>query len=232
MRQEILNEFTKSYYQQLSDGVYGKPVDVSSEDTALILIDIQTCVLKEFFVEGYKAMGIDVEPMMPALDQLGENTDRTLANIEKILTKCREVGIPPIHIKIESYLKDGRDVGRLHKSADMIYPPGGPASGFYEGTKPLENEIVLNKTCSGIHIGTPIDRILRNMDIKKVIVVGFYTDQCVSTSVRDLSDLGYEVDLIEDAVNAMSEERHIKAMQGIQKIYANSETTEELLGRL
>ena len=232
MSQEVLNEFVKNYYSQLSTLVYNKPVEVSAEDTALVLIDIQTCVLKEYFVEGYKAMGIDVEPIMPALDQLGENTMNTITNIEKILKACREKGIKPVHIKIESYLQDGADVGRLHKSAGMIYAPGGPASDFYEGVKPLDDEIVLKKTCSGIHVGTPLDRVLRNLGVKKVIVVGFYTDQCVSTSVRDLADLGYEVDLIEDAVNAMSQDRHEKAMQGIKHIYANSETTEELLGRL
>lgn len=81
-------------------------------------------------------------------------------------------------------------------------------------------------------MGTPIDRLLRNLHVKKVIVVGFYTDQCVSTSIRDLSDLGYEVDMIEDAMTAMSQERHEKALQSTKFIYANCETTEKLLERM
>ena len=97
---------------------------------------------------------------------------------------------------------------------------------------PLENEIVLNKTCSGIVVGTPIDRILRNLGIKNVVVTGFYTDQCVSTSIRDLADLGYKVDMIEDAMAAMSQERHDKALQSIKYIYANCEKTQELIERL
>lgn len=229
---KILDEFVRSYYGTLATSVYGNPVPVNAEDTVLVIIDAQTCVKRDYFIEGYKAIGIDVEPLLPALNQLGQNTDKALVNIEKILIKCREKGIRPIHVKIESYLPDAKDTGRLHSSAGMFYPPGGPASGFCEETMPLEGEIVLVKTCSGIHIGTPIDRILRNMNIKKVIVVGFYTDQCISTSIRDLSDLGYEVDMIEDAMTAMSQERHEKALQGIQRIYANSETTDELLKRL
>ncbi len=229
---KILNEFVKNYYGTLGTSVYGKPVPLSKDDTALVIIDAQTCVKKEFFVEGYKAMGVDVEPLMPALNQLGCNTDAALANISSILNKCREKGIRPIHIKIESYLQDSKDTGRLHSSAGMFYPPNGPASDFCDEAKPIEDEIILKKTCSGIHVGTPIDRILRNLNIKSVIVVGFYTDQCVSTSIRDLADLGYEVDMIEDAMTAMSQERHEKALQGIKKIYANSETTNELLKRL
>jgi len=228
----ILDEFVRSYYGALVTSVYGNPVQVSAEGTVLVIIDAQTCVKKDYFVEAYKAMGIDVEPFMPALNQLEQNTDKALVNIEKILNKCREKGIRPIHVKIESYLPDAKDTGRLHSSAGMYYPPGGYASGFCEEVMPLEGEIVLKKTCSGIHVGTPIDRILRNLNVKSVIVVGFYTDQCISTSIRDLSDLGYEVDMIEDAMTAMSQERHEKALQGIQKIYANSETTDELLKRL
>lgn len=229
---KALNEFTTQYYAQLASGVYNEPVKVGAEDTALIIIDAQKCVTKEYFVEGYKAMGIDVQPLMPVLDQLGENTEQSLCNIEKILSKCREKGIRPIHVRIQSLLPDAADTGRLHASAGMLYPPGGMASEFCEEAKPLDGEIVLDKTCSGICVGTPIDRVLRNLHIAKVIVVGFYTDQCVSTSIRDLSDLGYEVDMIEDAMNAMSQERHDRALQGIKFIYANCEKTADLLNRL
>ncbi|MCI6019321.1 MAG: cysteine hydrolase [Clostridiales bacterium] len=229
---KALNEFTEQYYGQLAAGVYGKPVEISADETALVIIDAQKCVTKEYFVEGYKAMGIDVEPLMPVLDQLEENTNAALDNIEKILNKCRQKGIRPIHIHIQSILPDAKDTGRLHASAGMYYPPGGLASEFCDQVKPLDGEIVLSKTCSGICVGTPIDRILRNLHIKSVIVTGFYTDQCVSTSIRDLSDLGYEVDMIEDAMAAMSKERHNRALQGIKFIYANCENTQSLLGRL
>lgn len=229
---KALNKFTEQYYGQLAAGVYNQPVPISAEDTALVIIDAQKCITKEFFVEGYKAMGVDVEPLMPILDQLDENTNKSLGNIEKILTKCREKGIRPIHVRIQSYLNDAKDTGRLHTSAGMFYPPNGLASEFCDEVKPINDEIILNKTCSGIHVGTQIDRILRNLHIKSVIVVGFYTDQCVSTSIRDLSDLGYEVDMIEDAMNAMSQERHDKALQGIKFIYANCETTDKLLKRM
>ncbi len=229
---KALNEFAAQYYGQLSSAVYNQPVKVSAEDTALVIIDAQKCVTKAYFVAGYQALGVDTEPLMPVLNQLEENTNQALGNIEKILSTCREKGIRPIHVRIQALLPDGKDTGRLHASAGMYYLPGGQASEFCDEAKPLDGEIVLNKTCSGICVGTPIDRILRNLHIKKVIVVGFYTDQCVSTSIRDLSDLGYEVDMIEDAMAAMSQERHERALQGIKYIYANCETTQQLLERL
>ena len=231
-KNNALNEFVESYYGQLSDLVYKNPVMLSPEETALIIIDAQKCITKEYFIAGFESMGIEVEPLMPILEQLESNTKVALENINKILKNCRKVGIRPIHIRIQSLLSDAKDTGVLHSSAGMYYPPGCTASEFCDESMPLENEIVLNKTCSGIVVGTPIDRILRNLGIKNVVVTGFYTDQCVSTSVRDLADLGYKVDMIEDAMAAMSQERHDKALQSIKYIYANCEKTQELIERL
>lgn len=226
-----LNEFANQYYGAYGDSVY-KPIPLSEKETALVLIDVQDCLTRDYYEAHWKKFGFDVEALKPVLDELGEYVDGTLSNIEKVLNKCREKGIRPIHIKIESYLPDAADTGRLHSCAGMLQPPGSRESNFLEVAMPYDDEIVLKKTCSGIHIGTPLDRILRNLGIKNVLVVGFYTDQCVSTSVRDLADLGYATEIVEDAMAALSKERHEKAMQGIRKIYASVETTDELISRL
>ncbi|MCF8108483.1 MAG: cysteine hydrolase [Desulfohalobiaceae bacterium] len=227
-----LDDFVNQYYKGLADSVYGTPIPLSSDDTALVIIDAQTSISQEYYTEAFKGFGMDVETIKPLLDEIGRNLKATLDNIEMVLAACRAKGILPIHVKIQAYLPDASDTGRLHKSAGMLYPPGAPGTDFLPEAAPDEGEIVLTKSCSGIHVGTPIDRILRNLDIKRVLIAGFYTDQCVSTSVRDLSDLGYQVSIIEDAINAMSEERHEKALLGIKKIYANSETTESVVSRL
>jgi nicotinamidase-related amidase len=44
--------------------------------------------------------------------------------------------------------------------------------------------------------------------------------------------LGYATEIIDDAIGALSRERHAYALQGIRKIYAASEETEALLKRL
>ncbi len=227
-----LNEFANQYYKGLAEGVYGDPMPLDSSDTALILIDIQESITQEYYTRQFTEFGMDVAALKPILDEIGQNLNKTLSNIEKVLKACRDKGIRPIHIKIESYLPDAKDTGLLHASAGMLYPPGSHGTDFIASAAPLDGELVLKKTCSGIHVGTPLDRILRNLGIKRVLVVGFYTDQCVSTSVRDLRDLGYEVAIVEDAINAFSPERHEKALLGIKKIYANSETTDELLARM
>ncbi|MCL1808333.1 MAG: cysteine hydrolase [Clostridiales bacterium] len=227
-----LNEFTAQYYGGLASTVYKEPVPLDKADTALVLIDVQDQVTRSYFEEYLVKLGFDASSLGPVFDEIEEITCGALANIEKILNKCREKGIRPIHCKIQAYLRDAADTGRLHKSAGMLQPPGCRESNFLPEGAPMDGEIVLTKTCSGIHVGTPIDRVLRNLGIANVIVVGFYTDQCVSTSVRDLADLGYRVALVTDAVAAMSRDRHDMALNGIGNIYARSETTAEILERL
>ena len=43
-----------------------------------------------------------------------------------------------------------------------------------EATKPLPGGAVLPKTCSSTFIGTVLNRVLRNLDLDEVIIVGFY----------------------------------------------------------
>jgi nicotinamidase-related amidase len=223
-----LNEFANLYYGNF---VY-PPVPLNEKETALVLIDVQDCLTRDYYAKFFKMIGQDVDALAPVLDELGAYVDEKIENIGKVLRACRSRGIRPIHIKIESYLSDAADTGRLHAAAGLKYPPGTSECEFLSVAKPIDNEIVLKKTCSGIHVGTPIDRIMRNLGIKNVIVVGFYTDQCVSTSIRDLADLGYVTEVVEDAVGAFSPARHETALLGSQTIYAAAETTEELLTRL
>lgn len=225
-----LNDLVQTLHDLVEPQIF-KPRPLRAEETALLLIDIQQMQRADNYRE---LLGIFLEEPRRyegSLRLLDEHLDSALANIAAILKACRERGITPIHIKIEALLKDGRDNGRLHAGAGVMLPPGSPGAAFMPGAAPLPGEIVLSKTCSGIHVGTNIDRILRNLGIRNTVVCGFHTDQCVSTSVRDLADLGYEVVLPSDACCALSPQRHENALQSL-RVYARVETTDSLLPRL
>lgn len=224
-----LDEFARWHYASR----VREPVVLSPDDTVLLLIDVQACItsasLRSDYAErdGVVAPGLD--EAFCALDRLN---CETLANIGRILDACRVTGIRPIHVKIESLLADAADTGRLHDRVGLHCPPGSAGTAFLAPAIPLEGEIVLRKTCSGVCDGTSLDRILRNLGTRAVVVVGFYTDQCVSSTVRSLADLGYEVCLVSDATAALSRERAVHALESLDKIYAVCETTDQLMGRI
>ena len=96
---------------------------------------------------------------------------------------------------------------------------------------PAEDEMVFRKTSSSVFVSTNIDFVLRNLEVRSLIVAGLMTDQCVESAVRDACDLGYLVTLVTDACATDSAERHEQSLIGIRG-YCRQRTTEELLAEI
>lgn len=229
---EDVNALVDRYYGTLGAVGYADPLPIDPSDTALVVVDAQQHLTIRAIRDSLVLAGLYDEDVEPVLEVMGEHLQAALDNISAVLTACRGLGVRVIHVGIQAMLPDAEDTGALHKAAGMLYPPGSPDSAFLPQAAPVGGEIVLTKTCSGIHVGTQIDQVLRNLGVDKVIMAGFYTDQCISTSVRDLADIGYRVSLIEDAMGAMSPARHENALQSIRKLYANSERTTDFVARV
>jgi nicotinamidase-related amidase len=226
-----IDELAKLYHQFLKDAAFSTPVPLDSKETALIVIDAQKMLSSEGYRSLFLKHGLKEEDICDALKEFDVMRDRALFNIEKVIDLCRKKQIRVIHVRIQALLSGSQDNGLLYKTVGVFCPPGFIGAEFLPEAMPLTNEIVLNKTCSGICTGTKIDLILRNLSIKNVLLAGFFTDQCVSTSARDLADLGYAVGLIEDAMAAMSPSRHRNALESLSGIYAYTETADALIER-
>lgn len=224
-----VNALVETFYETLGAGGYATPLPLHPADTVLLVVDVQQHITTRANRASLKATGVYTEAAEPVLEAIDQDLQAALHNIRCVLQSCRENGIRPIHIGIQSLLPGAEDTGALHKAGGLLYPPGSFDSAFLPEAAPVDGEIVLTKTCSGAHVGTHLDQILRNLGIRNVLITGFYTDQCISSTVRDLADIGYQVSLIEDAMGAMSPQRHQHALESIRKLYANSETTSEIL---
>jgi len=55
--------------------------------------------------------------------------------------------------------------------------------------------------------------MLRNLDTKFLIIAGIVTYQCVDMAVRDATDRGYLVTLVQDACATYTPERHETALR-------------------
>ena len=227
-----VNALVETYYETLGAAGYASPLPLDPADTVLLLVDVQQHLTTRALRASLKAVGVYTAEAEPVLEAIDQDLQAALQNIRLVLQACRENGIRPIHVGIQSLLPEAEDTGALHKAGGLLYPPGSLDSAFLPEATPVDGEIVLTKTCSGAHVGTHLDQVLRNLGVQRILVAGFYTDQCISTSVRDLADIGYQVSLVEDAMGAMSPQRHQHALESIRKLYANSETTSELLPRL
>ena len=98
-----------------------------------------------------------------------------------------------------------------------------------EELKPLDDEIVVNKTTDSVLSGTNYEFLLRNMGIETVVCTGVVTDQCVASTVRSLADAGFEVILVEDACAAATQQLHDAEIMIMNQIYCQVMSTEETI---
>jgi nicotinamidase-related amidase len=201
-------------------------VELSPRDTALLIIDMQYLDAhpEEGLVKLGREKGLD-------MDYYSERLKLITANIKRLLTACREKGYEVIHTKIEALTRDGRDRSRIHKLL-LDYGRGTRDTEIIEELAPLDNEIVLTKTCSGVFNGTHIHQVLLNLGIQTLIVTGVVTNQCVDTAVRDAADRGFNVILVEDGCAAVTKELHEATIEILGGVYARIKSTEEVLASL
>ncbi|MBL9046162.1 MAG: cysteine hydrolase [Tabrizicola sp.] len=175
-------------------------------ETALLFVDVQKI---------FCTPGID-----PAHPEFGADhyyhrrlREMVIPNQVRLLEKARTAGIQVMHTIIEALTEDCRDVSLDHRLSDLMVPKGHPLAGPIDELAPTANEIVLPKTSSGVFNSTNIDYVLRNLGVRKLIVSGVVTDQCVDMAVRDAADRGYLVAVPGDACATYTQERHDGALR-------------------
>lgn len=118
--------------------------------------------------------GLPLTAIGPALD-----------TIERVLTAARQAGAPIVHV--------------AHQGK-----PGGtfdPASGglIIEQVAPVEGEIVVPKTRPNAFAGTELHDILTGLGDRALVLCGFMTHMCVSSTARAALDFGLDTTVIADA---------------------------------
>lgn len=97
---------------------------------------------------------------------------------------------------------------------------------------PHGDEIVINKTASGVFVSTHLEYILRNLCVSEIFVVGVYTNECISSAVRSAGDLGFFVHLVADATAAITEDLHDATLVTVRDRYARVMDTAEVLTQI
>jgi biuret amidohydrolase len=195
----------------------------ATDHTALLLVDMQRAWLEPQFDPHLQ--GPDAEYF------LNRTRQQVIPNQLRLLSAMRAARQNVLHTIIESLTADGRDRSLDHKLSDMHLPKGSQQAAIIEELTPVENEIVLPKTSSGVFNSTNIDYVLRNLHTRHLIIAGIVTDQCVDMAVRDAADRGYLVTLVEDACATYTEQRHLACLNAI-KGYCWITDTQTVLDRL
>nr|OQO29974.1 hypothetical protein B0A51_02565 [Rachicladosporium sp. CCFEE 5018] len=81
---------------------------------------------------------------------------------------------------------------------------------------PLPGEPIIDKPGKGAFTNTDFHLLLRVKGVRNLIICGVTTDVCVSTTMREANDRGYDCLLVEDCCAASSKTLHLAAMEMVK----------------
>ncbi len=141
-------------------------------DTALLLIDVQ--------------QGVDVLEHWGGPTGRRNNSDAEQV-MATLLAQWRQARLPVAFTR-----HDSREATSPLK---FSLPTGAQKPGF----EPLSTDIVIEKDVNSGWVGTQLELKLRREQITRLVVVGFFTNMCVETTVRMAGNMGYDTYLVPDA---------------------------------
>lgn len=193
------------------------PVEIDLDRTALVMIDMQNDFCHP---DGWLAgIGVDVSAprtLFPAINTL--TADLRAADVPVIWVdwgnRPDRANLPPNVLHV--YDPDGRSGG--------IGAPGGPrgrseavlTQGSWGAAISAElvvdpSDILVDKYRMSGFFDTPLDAILRRLDVTTLLFGGVNADQCVLATLTDAACLGYDCLLVEDATATTSPDYCLQA---------------------
>ncbi|EDX84977.1 isochorismatase family protein [Synechococcus sp. PCC 7335] len=205
------------------------PIALSLEHTALLVIDMQNdfCTpggwadLKGFDVRETQQPIRPLKALLAALRQTPITIIHTREGHRPDLSDC------PPH-KLDRSKRQKAEIGSEGMMGRLL-TRGSKSHDFVDELQPLPDEIVLDKPGKGAFVATDLDLILRQRNIRQLVLTGVTTECCVHTTLRTANDLGYECLLLEDCCASLNPEFHRISVEMTQTIFGWVSVSTKLL---
>jgi ureidoacrylate peracid hydrolase len=204
------------------------------EHSAIVIVDMQN----DFCSPGgwLASIGVDPAPLLEPVEPLN-----------RLLPVLRRAGVPVIWVNwgnredrlnlspsvLHVYNTDGEGHGigsPLPGSGSRVLEKGSWGAALIEGLQTAPDDIYVDKYRMSGFWDTPLDSILRNLEVHTLLFAGVNLDQCVMHTLQDAVCLGYDAVLLEDCC-ATSSPSYCRegALYNIKQCYGFTAASEALL---
>lgn len=153
-------------------------------------------------------------------------SERIIPNIRDLIKAFKDCGAPVIFVA-RRHKSDGSDLEitrfpvylefkRAYGRAPL--EEGTEGMKFVDGLEPGKGDHVIYKKRWSAFFNTELDLLLRVLSVKKLVLTGVQTPNCIRATAYDAIALNYEVMVVSDATQASSQlvhEINLKDMQNI-----------------
>lgn len=169
--------------------------EARGDGTALVLVD----VINDLDFDGGRAF---LQRALPAAERIRTLLDRAYA-----------AGAPVVYANdnFGHWRDDFREVLR-HCLEDDV--PGTPLA---RALRPRDDDYIVLKPRHSAFLDTPLDYLLKKLEVDELVLAGFATDLCVQITAGDAHMRGYRLRVPHDASAAETDERHRRALEWMER---------------
>ncbi len=191
---------------------YELSIDIKS--CAILMIDMQ----KDFVLPGGfgESLGNDVSQLEAAVAPCKQLLDFA-RDRDMLVVHTREGHRHNLSDVFQSKLERCKPTAKIGDEGPMgrILIRGENGHDFVDELQPVESEVVIEKPGKGAFYSTELDLILRRANITDLLVAGVTTEVCVSSTVREANDRGYNCIVIDECCASYFPDFHQSALEMI-----------------
>jgi ureidoacrylate peracid hydrolase len=196
---------------------------LDTDSTALLVVDAQRGFTSSDSI--YAERGLDVSMAADALPRL-----------RSLVDTGREFGLPIVFTRTERR-SDGKDApGEVFDILPAAYQDYGEATlkagtddvSFSKGVEPRPDEYEVPKQFENAFHGTRLETYLRTEGVETLVVCGFMSNVCVSSTVRGAHERGFNIVMAEDASASYDKAMHEALCRTVEYIYGVTIAVDDL----
>ena len=204
------------------------------QSSALVIVDLQygSASTEYGYASAYRQMGHG-DTVAAYLDRI---SNIVVPSVQKLQAAFREIRAPVVFLVFGTIAGDFSDMppryqrGAEHWLERGIDPPyarqGSQAMQVLDEVAPLPNEAVITKTSASGFTASILDPVLNSRHVRSIAFCGVATSHCVESTLRDASDRGYDVVLVEDGCADITTEGHERGVRSCRPFGRVAKATE------